>query len=126
LNKPSAIIIYDWRKESVLVSTTISSPTQDIFIFPDMYVEEKSKDEEFKEERKENPNLAIQDENAEGEEDEEEDKIIDIMGQKKAPAEVEKIVIISKAEITIFDLTPNSLNSHIISIEESEISSEVI
>ena len=36
LNKPSAVVIYDWKNETVLVSTSIPSPTQDIFIFPDL------------------------------------------------------------------------------------------
>jgi WD40 repeat protein len=40
LNKPSAIVIYDWNKEVVLVSTCIQTPTQDIFILPDLYIDE--------------------------------------------------------------------------------------
>ena len=122
LKKPSAIVIYDWKNKTVLVSTTISSPTQDIFIFPDMYIDEKLREEE--EPKNTNKAQAIEDVESEGDEEE---KDVAIMGnQKAASQDSEKIVILSRLEITIFDLTSNSLNSHFISIHESEIKSEVL
>lgn len=109
----------------MLVSTSIASPTQDIFIFPDMYLDEKLNEEEEKEPRVETNKLAIQEEEHEGDEEEEE-KQLEIMGKNVAPLSVEKIVILSKTDITVFDLTSSSLNSHSISIEDSDIKSEVI
>ena len=66
--------------------------------------------------------MAIE-EDAEGEDEEQQ---IEIMGKQRPELEVEKIVILSKNDITIFDLTSHSLNSHSIKISESDIKSEVI
>ena len=126
LTKPSAVVIYDWKKEVVLVSTSISSPTQDIFIFPDMYLDEAMQEEEAKQPQQDNQFLPIENEDHEGDEEEEDEKQVEIMGKKQPVQEVEKIVILSKKELTIFDLTSTSLNSHSISIFDSEIKSEVI
>ena len=123
LNKPSAVVIYDWKKETVLVSTSIQSPTQDIFIFPDLYIDEKIKEEEAKDPQTDKKLLTIQDEEHEGDE---EDGPIEIMNKPKQIIDLEQIVILSKAEISIFDLSSSSLNSHSISIVDSEVSSEVI
>ena len=116
------------NKETVLVSKSISSPTQDIFILPDLYVDEKIREEEAKhaptkEEIKQNLDDEEEDK-SEGESQEEEK--IDIMAAPKIVETSEQIVILSKSEISIFDLTSNSLNSHSIAIDDSEINSEVI
>ena len=111
------------NKEVVLVSTSIPSPTQDIFIFPDLYIDEIMKENEEKERKEETKLMAIEEEEDEG--DEEEQKI-EIMGKKKLQQDSEKIVVLSKNNITIFDLTPNSLDTHTINILDSDIKSEVI
>jgi hypothetical protein len=39
LNLPSAVVIYDWKNNLVLVSSNINSTTQDIFTLPDLYID---------------------------------------------------------------------------------------
>jgi hypothetical protein len=41
LNNPSAIVIYDWQNNLVLVSSSIKSPTQDIFSLPELYMDDE-------------------------------------------------------------------------------------
>lgn len=36
LNMPSAILIYEWQTGEIIISTSINSPTQDIFTLPEM------------------------------------------------------------------------------------------
>ena len=36
LMQPSPILIYDWEKGEIIISTSINSPTQDIFTMPEM------------------------------------------------------------------------------------------
>jgi hypothetical protein len=61
-----------------------------------------------------------------GEHEGDEEEKVEIMGQKREVHNAEQIVILSKNDITIFDLTPNSLNSHNINMSDSEVKSEVI
>lgn len=35
LTRPSAVIIYDWKTQAVLVSTSIMNATQDLFMLPE-------------------------------------------------------------------------------------------
>lgn len=74
------------------MSTSILSPTQDIFILPDLYVDEKIREEE-----QEAKPVKNEDEKSEGE-DEEEEKF-EIMPQAKVIENTEQIVILSKSEI---------------------------
>lgn len=126
LNKPSAVIIYDWKKETVLVSTSIQSPTQDIFILPDLYLDEKIRTEETKRAETDRNIMGSKFQNDEGEGEGDEEEKINIMAETKLVQETEHIVILSKTEISIFDLTPHSLNSHSISILDSEAPMDVI
>ena len=87
------------NKETVLVSTSILSPTQDIFILPDLYVDEKIREEEAKhaptkEEIKQNQDDEEEDK-SDAESQEEEEKI-DIMAGSKFVETSEQIVILSK------------------------------
>lgn len=36
LTKPSACIIYEWATAEIIISTAISSPTQEIFVLPEI------------------------------------------------------------------------------------------
>ena len=36
LTKPSACIIYEWETAEIVISTAISSPTQEIFVLPEI------------------------------------------------------------------------------------------
>ena len=36
LTKPSACIIYEWATAEIVISTSISSPTQEIFVLPEI------------------------------------------------------------------------------------------
>ncbi len=35
MTRPSAVIIYDWKTQAVLVSTSIMNATQDLFMLPE-------------------------------------------------------------------------------------------
>ena len=42
LTKPSACIIYEWETAEIVISTAISSPTQEIFVLPEITWDEKA------------------------------------------------------------------------------------
>ncbi len=106
LTRPSAVIIYDWKSQSVLVSTSIMNATQDLYMLPETQSLEVKK-------------LPGQGEPGDPALDETQIDAVDVPGMRPTDDRKQKIVVISLDEIVVFEITKTDFNIHYISFEEA-------
>jgi hypothetical protein len=114
LTRPSAVIIYDWKNQSVLVSISIMNATQDLFMLPETGIMDVKR-------------LPGQGEPGDPALDETQiDATEGVPGLRQADNRKQKLVVLSLDEIVIFEITKTDFNIHYISFEEARADTTAI